>query len=94
MAISNILTGWGNRILDEFNILSPLLKSKAEERLLICDTCPMRVNNKCAKTKKGINIETGIETNGCGCNLSAKSLDPNSQCPLAKWKSYEVPTNV
>ena len=27
---------------------------------------------------------------GCGCNLSAKTLDPNSECPLAKWKKKQL----
>jgi hypothetical protein len=90
MAISNIIRGWGNIILDELDFLNPVIKEKAEERLNICDTCPLRTNNKCDKTKKGINIETGEEVYGCSCNLTAKALDPSSMCPLHKWKDYKL----
>lgn len=88
MGISNILRGWGNLILDEFDLLSPELKDLAERRLKICDSCEIRTDNKCDKRKKGINIETGQLVKGCSCNLSAKCLDPDSECPLAKWKKY------
>lgn len=90
MAISNILTGWGNYIKEQIGLLSPQIKQKAEERLLICDACPMREHNTCVKTRIGKNIETGLMVKGCGCNLAAKSMDPNSECPLAKWKKYKV----
>ena len=40
--------------------------------------------------RTGINIETGKVRKGCGCNLSAKTLDSNSECPLAKWKKKQL----
>ena len=33
----------------------------------------------------GINEITKVETKGCGCNISAKTLSPESKCPLSKW---------
>jgi hypothetical protein len=42
----------------------------AEQRLYICDDCPLRINNKCSK---------------CGCNLAAKTLVEESECPEGKW---------
>lgn len=90
MSLVNILTGWGNLIKNRFDILPEQIKKEGEKRLLICDTCPLRTGNNCDPSKIGINIETGQERRGCGCKLSAKALDPNSECPLSKWKKYEV----
>lgn len=44
----------------------------AEKRLLICDECEFRTNNKCKL---------------CGCNLAAKTLVKNSECPKNKWEN-------
>lgn len=90
MGLSNIINGWTNFTLDFFNQLHPKIKEEGEKRINICNTCPMRTNNSCDKNKKEINIENGLEVIGCGCNLSAKTLDPNSQCPLSKWKTYKI----
>lgn len=90
MALSNIVTGWVNFSLDFFNQLHPKIKEEGEKRLEICSGCPMRTLNKCDKTKTGINIESGLEVKGCSCNLSAKVLDPNSECPKGLWKKYKI----
>lgn len=90
MAISNIIRGWTNFTLDFFDALHPVIKQEGEKRLSICTDCPMRQGNTCSKNLKGINIETKEEVNGCGCNLAAKTLDPNSNCPLSKWKEYKL----
>jgi len=42
----------------------------AEQRLYICDECPVRKNNKCTK---------------CSCNLMAKTLVATEKCPEGKW---------
>jgi len=96
--ISNILEGWGNSIKDKFGLLdNPELKAKSEKRLLICNTCSMRDNNTCSRKREGIVVvdffynvlekprKIGQVVKGCGCNLSAKSLCDDCQCPLGKW---------
>jgi hypothetical protein len=45
----------------------------------------MRIGNTCSPKNAGINEITKKETKGCGCNISAKTLSPESQCPLSKW---------
>ena len=85
MQIENILTGWANRVKDQFNLLDDATKKVAEERMSICDACDLRNNNTCDPKKTGTNVVTGAVTNGCGCNLSAKTLAPKASCPLAKW---------
>jgi len=90
MAIINIITGWANLLRDRFDVLPDDLKQMAEERLIICNSCHMREQNTCMTNRTGINIETGKVRKGCGCNLSAKTLDPNSECPLAKWKKKQL----
>lgn len=42
----------------------------AEKRLLICNDCKNRNNNRCEL---------------CGCNLAAKTLVKESECPINKW---------
>jgi len=42
----------------------------AEYRLIVCDDCPLRHNNRCKK---------------CGCNLAAKTLVKEAKCPINKW---------
>lgn len=96
--INHILEGWGNSIKDRFNMLNdPELKSKSEKRLTICDTCPLRDNNTCSKNRTGFVVKTfkygneqvdrikGQLVKGCGCNLSAKSLCEDCQCPRGLW---------
>ncbi len=93
--ISDILEGWANKIKDEFGLLEPELKIKSEKRLTICDTCPLRDNNTCSRNRTDFVVETfrymdedrikGQVFKGCGCNLAAKSLCTNCQCPLGKW---------
>lgn len=95
MSLSNIITGWANLTLDQFNLLDEKTKAEGEKRLLLCNGCSMRVNNTCSKKRKkpavidfeykGEQRTQGTEYNGCGCNLSAKTLDPDSACPIGKW---------
>lgn len=85
MDIGNILDGWGNRVKDTFNMLDLEMKNMGAQRLRMCDTCTLRNNNTCDPKIKGPNVVTGAITNGCGCNLSAKTLAPKASCPLAKW---------
>lgn len=83
--ISHILEGWGNKVKDKFNLLDEHTKKISQKRLVICDGCSLRVENSCSPLHFDYHIKTGELTRGCGCNLSAKSLSMNSECPLGKW---------
>ncbi len=83
--LNEIINGWANVVKDKIGTLDPKLKVIAENRLILCNSCDMRVNNTCSTKKTGINIITKKEVNGCGCNISAKTLSPESKCPLSKW---------
>lgn len=93
--ILEILQGWGNHFKDEFNLLPKDIKNISEKRLLICNTCPLRVDNSCSSRKKGKVVKTFIYNQkirnqgelhkGCGCNLAAKTKSLLSDCPLGKW---------
>jgi hypothetical protein len=89
MKIKNILTGWANLTLQRFNLLPEGLKERAEDALMQCNSCTMRSGNTCDSSKQERHIETNEVVSGCGCNLSAKTLDPNSECPIGKWKKYK-----
>ena len=83
--ISLIVNGWTNFFKDRFNRLDPKVKQLSELRLEICLECPLRSGSMCDPKKKGINIEKGKETSGCGCHLAAKSMAIKAKCPLDKW---------
>lgn len=50
-------------------------KKKADERLEICKSCEFfqAYINRCAQ---------------CGCFMQAKTMFPDSKCPLNKWSEY------
>lgn len=86
--ISNILRGHLNELLSELGLASKELEALAEKRLAICSSCSLRDGNRCSPDRTSINIDTQLETRGCGCRLSAKTLDPTSACPLGLWKEH------
>lgn len=85
MQIKNILTGWGNLVKDKFNLLDESIKYMASVRMIYCNGCPIRKNNRCDPQSQIKNLVTGEIVNGCGCNIAAKTLDPESRCPAGKW---------
>ena len=83
--IQEILEGWGNVIKDQFNAVDPATKMLSKTRLLECEPCPIRQGNVCSPSIYGYHIKTNERKNGCGCNISAKTLSPSSSGPLGKW---------
>jgi hypothetical protein len=55
-------------------------KKMAAERMEICESCEHF--NK-----------TLVQCNECGCFLKAKTIWPNSKCPLNKWGRYKENEN-
>lgn len=68
MKLRDILVGWGNLLIRP-EYLTPVM----EQRMRICNTCPVRTDSICDE-KKG----------GCGCYLPAKNRS-DSKCPKNKW---------
>ena len=83
--IKQILEGWGTVIKDQFKAVDPVTKAISQKRLQFCDDCSLRQGNTCSPQIYGYHIITNERKNGCGCNISAKTLSPSSQCPLGKW---------
>ena len=83
--VEHIITGWANVVKDKFNVLDPATKGMAAERMQLCNMCYLRTGNTCDPKKGGMNLKTGKIEKGCGCNIAAKTLSPQSKCPLAKW---------
>tara|TARA_B100000925_G_C21946639_1_gene447077 strand:- start:914 stop:1174 length:261 start_codon:yes stop_codon:yes gene_type:complete len=83
--IREILEGWGNVIKDQFDAVDPVTKAISKKRLQFCDDCSLRHGNTCSPQIYGYHVITNERKNGCGCNISAKTLSPTSQCPLGKW---------
>ena len=83
--IREILEGWGNVIKDQFNAVDIVTKTISKKRLVECDPCSIRQGNTCSPQIYGYHVITKERKNGCGCNISAKTLSPTSGCPLGKW---------
>jgi len=83
--IREILEGWGNVIKDQFNAVDIVTKTISKKRLVECDPCSIRQGNTCSPQIYGYHVITKERKNGCGCNISAKTLSRSSQCPLGKW---------
>ena len=88
--INHILNGWANLLKSKLNLLDPKFREIAELRLMNCHKCHLRDGAVCSTNRKGINIETGKLTKGCGCVVFAKVMAEQSECPLLKWKSYDT----
>jgi len=83
--IREIIEGWANVIKDQFDAVDPVTKAISKKRLQFCDDCSLRHGNTCSPQIYGYHVITNERKNGCGCNISAKTLSPTSQCPLGKW---------
>lgn len=83
--LDEILDGWGNLIKSNFGLLDEETRKMAEKRLIHCNVCSIRSYNICDPTKRIHHIKTNEIKTGCGCNISAKTLSPQSQCPAGKW---------
>jgi len=83
--IKDILEGWGKLLISNFSDLDPIVQERAQNRMLICDSCEMRTSTLCDPNKIGKNVKTGALVKGCGCHLRSKVLANNSKCPLGKW---------
>ncbi len=88
--VEHILRGWANYVKDTFNILPDDLKEMSAKRLQHCDICEIRTNKSCDPWKEGKHVVTGEIVRGCGCNIAAKSMVPEAECPMGKWEEYIV----
>ena len=83
MNLAEIAKGWFN-----FIQASPSHQQMISERLTACDTCPhkMQLSPFGKRLVEAINDKASTFYCGeCGCPLSAKTANPDSECPLAKW---------
>ncbi len=83
--LKQILEGWTKLAYDKLVGLPPASRELANKRILICDTCPIRIGNRCDPLQSGVNVKTGKKEKGCGCILPAKVLSMDAECPLGKW---------
>jgi hypothetical protein len=83
--LNEILDGWGNLLKSNFGLLGEEYRLMAEERLLHCNSCSIRVANTCDPNQTIRNVKTNQMVKGCGCNIAAKTLSRQSKCPAGKW---------
>lgn len=76
-----IKTGWNfvkavaNHTANGFQNVST---EEYENRMLICDTCPLRNASRCTQ---------------CNCYLPSKAKWKSERCPINKWKSIKEENN-
>lgn len=70
-----IRMGWNFAKAVAMHVVDGFNKTSVEEyskRLEICETCPLRQNNRCLHMK-------------CGCKLNMKARWKSEKCPEGKW---------
>ena len=85
MLLKEILDGWGNLVKQKFGLVDAQTEEIAKLRLLVCDTCDLRLGQICNPAKTGLDVLTNETKSGCGCVIPAKVLSLDSSCPLNKW---------
>lgn len=83
MSWTNIIIGWRNHIIPPEE-LKEVIKQVAEERLAICEECPM--HSKYLKNT----IRPDAHCTICSCTLVIKTKVLSEQCPQGKWKSIDI----
>jgi hypothetical protein len=85
MGLTNIIHGWWNRLKEVTFGNKDYVQEQANIRRIICGGCHINKGGLCHADNQGKHIYTGEWANGCNCPISAKSLDPDSDCPVGKW---------
>lgn len=77
MDIKGMLEGWSKVTLD---YMLDRVSPQVEQRLRVCDTCPVRSSLVCDSNK-----------GGCGCVIIAKARATvtGKSCPLGKWDNVD-----
>ena len=80
-----IIKGWYYKLVKKnLNIISYDVLQQAIVRKSFCDNCPLNTNGWCDSSKEAEDIHGEIVV-GCGCELEAKQLTPESFCPRLLW---------
>lgn len=80
-----IAKGWWNKIIGKmFNTIPYYVRQQEVIRKSYCDNCPLNTNGWCDTSKEAEDINGNI-VNGCGCQLEAKRLTPDQECPRLLW---------
>ena len=80
MDFVNIAQGFLNATKHEFGISNPMVEELAQEKYIVCLSCPLISDTKLRCDKK----KCIGSTCGCNCWLGWKTRS-DSQCPLGKW---------
>jgi len=82
MTIKIIVEWLFYEFLDSLDILDEEAKNTVDYRLLFYANCSVRTDKSCdSKTF----IKNGTRFQGCGCNVEAKVLCKNCECPAGNW---------
>lgn len=81
----SIVKGWYNKLIAKrFNTIPYYEIQQSVIRKSYCNNCPLNTNGWCDTSKEAEDIN-GIIVNGCGCELEAKQLTNNQECPRLLW---------
>lgn len=83
--IKSILKGWYLKLIGKHLNQIPYHElQQASIRKSFCDNCPLNTNGWCDTSKEAKDINGNI-VNGCGCELEAKRLLKDQECPRLFW---------
>ena len=74
---SQVYEGWKNNLFPSRD-MKPHIEEVANERLAICNDCPL--HSKHFKT-----LRLDEHCTSCGCTLSAKTRCLSCECPTKRW---------
>lgn len=87
VSLKDILSSCADGILIHFDMLSDKgLKKTYEERLAICATCPIFINDRCGDSiTTEVQRSDGTIYKGCGCLMICKASNLNNICGAGRW---------
>lgn len=84
--IKAIIKGWYTKLIKKrLNSIPYYIVQQSVIRKSHCDNCPLNTKGWCDTSKEEKDIN-GILVNGCGCELEAKQLTEDQECPRLLWK--------
>ena len=81
----SIVKGWYYKLIaKKLNLIPYDQLQQSIIRKSHCQGCPLNNNNWCDSSREALDIN-GKLVNGCGCELDAKTLTSNQECPRLLW---------
>lgn len=84
MSLLQIYEGWRNKLIPS-KLLKEQIKEVSQDRMDICNRCPLNSENRKVNDKTFNTIRPDVHCTSCGCTLSAKTACLSCSCPKNFW---------